>query len=76
MLVIKQPQMPLSTEELLKAVESNTSAVMFEFRGHSAEQILRKNITDQPRFKLALEKYAPVPLLLLISSSWEKGVGF
>jgi hypothetical protein len=76
MLVVKQTQMPLSTEELLKTIESNKSTVMFDYRGHPAEQILRNSTGEQARFKVALEKYAPVPSLLLISLSRGREAGF
>jgi hypothetical protein len=53
---VKQTLMPLSTEELIKTIESNQSTTMFRSREHLTEDIIRQ----LARFEQALDKYPPV----------------
>lgn len=51
--------MPLSTDELIKVIETNQSSMMFEFQGHIVEQILRNSSGELAHFGKALLKYPP-----------------
>jgi hypothetical protein len=51
--------MPLSTEELIQAIESNQLTIMFLLRDHINEQILHNSGNEQDRFGKALEKFPP-----------------
>ena len=57
---MKQTLMPLTTEELIKTIESNQSTIMFYSRGASAENIIPKSTGQLARFGQALDKYPPV----------------
>ena len=57
---MKQTLMPLTTEELIKTIESNQSTVMFWYRGDVNEDVLRNSSGQLARFGQALEKYPPV----------------
>ncbi len=59
-LVVKQTLMPLTTEELIKTIESNQSTIMFQYRGDINEDILRKSTGQLARFEQAFDKYPPV----------------
>ncbi len=52
--------MPLTTEEIIKTIESNQSAIMFQNRGHINEDIIRNSTGQLARFGPALDKYPPV----------------
>ena len=52
--------MPLTTEELIKTIESNQSTIMFEFQGHISEGIIRNSTGQLARFRQAFDKYPPV----------------
>src|ERR1700679_347232 len=54
--------MPLTTEELIKTIESNQSTIMFRYRQHINEDIIRKSTGQLARFGQALDKYPPVYL--------------
>ena len=57
---MKQTLMPLTTEELIKSIESNQSTIMFTSRGHINEDIIRNSTGQLARFGRALDKYPPV----------------
>jgi hypothetical protein len=57
--------MPLSTDELLKQIESNQSAIMLRYRDSNIDQILRSN--QLHHFKMTIEKYAPLYASDLVS---------
>jgi hypothetical protein len=52
--------MPLTTEELIKTIESNQSAVMFHYGGDVNEDIVRNSSGNLARFRQAFNKYPPV----------------
>lgn len=58
---MKQSLMPLSTEELLKTFENNQLTIMFTYRGHINEKILRSGSgAEVKHIEKALEKYSPI----------------
>ncbi len=57
---MKQTLMPLTTEELIKTVESNQSTIMFDSRGHDTEDMMRNSTGRLARFEQAFQKYPPV----------------
>ena len=61
-LVVKQTLMPLTTEELIKTIESNQSTVMFRNRGHIFVNMIRNSTGQLARFGRAFDKYPPVYL--------------
>jgi hypothetical protein len=56
---VKQTLMPLSTERLIKTIESNQSTTMFYNRGDIRENSIRQ----LARLGQALDKYPPVYLM-------------
>jgi hypothetical protein len=60
-MIVKPTLMPLSTEELLEAIENNQTTVMFEYAGHTNEKILRHSPAGPlDRFANAMHKYPPI----------------
>jgi hypothetical protein len=57
---VKQKLMPLTTEEIIKTIESNQSTIMFGNRGSFSENIIRSSTGQLARFRQALIKYPPV----------------
>jgi hypothetical protein len=56
---VKQALMPLTTEELIKTIESNQSTVMFKYRRDFNQDIIRHSTGQLTRFGQALDKYPP-----------------
>jgi hypothetical protein len=57
---VKQKLMPLTTEEIIKTIESSQSTIMFGNRGSSSENLIRSSTGHLGRLRQALEKYPPV----------------
>jgi hypothetical protein len=59
-MVIKPKLMSLSNEELLKTIENNQTTVMFRYKEHTIDKLIRYSNGELDRIEVAIEKYPPL----------------